>query len=623
MENILRSKKKSGMAAYIFIVAFSFLFASFALLSSRLFSELVYNGNRSFYSLVTLGISLLFCGLAWICRIPYKKSDNNLFKYKIEKWGVFFLLLGVVGSFAINYFLFDKITLIFDSTATGEFSGLYGFLFNCGTMVLVVINNMALFRPSKKLDTHIAILRTSMPEKIRIYNGFAKTINTLTPFVLCIYCIMVILPWIYKPTDIIYNFLNNGLPSLIYRAAEAGIFVIWTILIMIANKKAPSIGKWIGFALVGGVAILAIFKAQRYFSYEYLVEGVPTTIEVSMSLKDIAVDYASVLFSIYFAFSLMFIIPLAKGRRKIKNIILWLFVILGAVSIAYSFYAEFDLYKSTFADFNGKYAHMAESFFNNKNTFAALVMSSFLSSLVLAYNHRRFLRILLLVYTFLTIVFEGIIMSLTPFFAGLVVIAVLIIWLFVHTIKKKPILISVIYAILLSIIAVGVCFVTIPELYSMNEHLSSINKMLFDGTLSGRTVIWNCILENADAKQTLLGNGPIVRFFTHIIVSHVATRSAIDNGYIYIFEYGGVAFVGLYAYIYIHSFKGAVEMRRYSKPMMISLVAVGLMFAFYSLAEASVFGLDSSLYGLLPSILFLCYPRWIRNDGSLEGSQRI
>lgn len=607
MEEI-KVKQRSGKLSFSFFIVFSTLFAVALMFASRLSSELLLNGNRFLYLMIASGASVGLFLLSFICGISYRKAGENKFNQSVSKWKVFIAFVILTASFFALYFCYGFIEKLFDSTNTNEYTNITMFSFVFAASLFIVFMNIISLRKVKPKEPHIPVLslkyepyEKALKEKKPF--GFAKVVNALTPYVLCIYALMVFIPWVCKPYDGLYNILNGESFSLIYRLIEAGVFVVWMLLIMIFNKKAPELNKWLLFALIGGMLAFVAFTSDVKFAHE--------SMEVVLTKKDIVVHYANIYFALFFAFSAMFIIPIAKCNVHSKNMILWLFLLIGVASIAFSFYKEFDMYKETLTHFSSKYSDEVTSFYKSKNVYGVIVMISFVSSTVLAFQKKRVLRVILLVYTFLAVILTGIIFCTTAFLSGIALIAFMIIWFFVKYVRRHPITLSIIYSLVISAIIVVVLFITIPELYELNSVLTEFNKMLFRTKFADRITIWERLFENLGGKKNFAGNGLITLYYFPLIRDNVVQLKALHNGYLNLFAFGGVVYLSFYIYIVSDSFRNIHRFKKFGKkPMALAIASIVAAMMVYSFAESNVIGLDSSIIALLPSLVVLTFPKW-------------
>ena len=197
---------------------------------------------------------------------------------------------------------------------------------------------------------------------------------------------------------------------------------------------------------------------------------------------------------------------------------------------------------------------------------------------------------------------------------------VIIVWVFfsIQKIFKSQKLLRFILSsvFVCAVFAAGISVFS-PSIYSTIPFLSKINSNIQAAFVKGRVVIvWNPFFSTLDMQTLFFGEGLIGRYSVFMKMYGAIFSFPFHNGYIEIFDEGGILFSAFYLFIVFVLLKRLWQIRKSNPSMFGTVLAASLGFMVYALAEAFTLTMDTSLMSAVPSFLLALAPTYYQKDSA-------
>lgn len=393
-----------------------------------------------------------------------------------------------------------------------------------------------------------------------------KVINKLSIVVILLYYYLGLLSYITVPIKPLYRlFTSSSSVALIIRAVMTALICLYSLLVIIANKKKIQ-WKWlIIFIYILLFTLVSTALSPQTYNYIYVSNGnyqVVYWVQASASFRRLFTMYLSSLSDFALAFCFLFVLPFVINNKKQLLILLLPIVTIGIFECIYSLAVEKQEYIKliNFIDpqYGGYNINIGASF-GNKQDWGAFATISFISAitsffLVEPSNWKKVLfKVLLILFALVLFVFSVASLCKTAILSQIFFAVIMMIYLAYFLFKRNKI-IFVIFISFASFVVLGViAFYAVPSLHSggilekiYNVTYNFIFGRLNGETIFGRTSIWLRLVENMRTYNLFFGlsKGGIS---TYSQVVTVEGQSAIHNGFAYFFGSYGV--FGLFIYL--------------------------------------------------------------------------
>lgn len=603
MNELMRKRSSEFDYRNLLFIVFAFAFAIFSVAASYFGLTYLYDPE---YILLFV-VLIVGVGLSLLGEIIFAISINRhkaMGAYeRLCRW----LPLVVVGSMAVGVISTYLLATYAFSSLPEEAAGHQVYYFAAllvGALVSMV-------------PTLICIRPDNHPVAVKPRNGFAKVINNGLPWLLVVYTALLILPWMAHPSESLFATLNDSSFALIYRYGVAALFLVYMILICIANKKLPPWSVSIVFGLVLIYILCLSFIAPRDIT---IIANNKQEISYEVTLKENFFFYARFCFNLLFAYSLLFIVPLAGTPKHFRNLLFYFFVLFCFVCIGYAIVAEKDKFLLAISDsVDQKYTQTMSSFFESKNGFGNCLFGGFAACLLLfADTKKPWLKGLYVTIALFFMIWTYLVKCDT---ALLTCAAVGLFWVYyqlIHLFKTQKTL-SILSVSVLSLLFVGafVC-VLVPEIYSKVSFLEKIHTSFQSSFITGRVQIWQYYFEELGARDIFFGQGALGRYTIQMRWSDIIQSFPLHNGFVELFNQGGIILLSFYLVVLFLMGRHLSQLRKSNAPVFGVAMAVLIGFAFTSMAEALMLSLDVSLMSLLPSFLVCLAPSFYQKESAYQ-----
>jgi hypothetical protein len=592
MNELTRTQASSFDYRNLLFIIFAFGFAAFTVLASYFGLTYLYDPDY-----IVLFVALIIgVGISLVGEIIFAVSIN-----KKKAMGAYLRLcawspLVVVGSMAFGVILTYLVSKYAFTTLPEAAQGhqIYYFAALFVGAVVSMIPTLICIRPENK------------PVQVVPRNGFAKFINGALPWFLVIYTALVILPWMAHPSQSLFDLLNYSSVASFYRYGVAGCFLFYMVLIVIANKKLPSLADLLLFCIIILYLLVLVFVLPRDSSISSINK---VEVSISLTLKESFSFFLRTAFVIAYSYSLIYVIPLAGSPRKTRNVLAYFVILFCLACIAYSFYAEKQKMVLLFSgEMIDKYAESMSSFFESKNGLGDIFFGGVIFSLVLAGDKRGLVRF---VFALLSLFFAACCLLIrcdTAFVSALVVYFVFTVALLIHNIKNQHIIPTVLLVLVFLIFAAFLACIFVPKIYESVYFFSLLNGMFQQAFIRGRTYLWSAYFDTIDSFTSFFGQGLLGTYSIMMRLDGTIFPFPMHNGYLNLFNQGGIIFLGFYGYLLFVLFKNLAYIKKTNWSVYLVVLSSAIGFMCYSLAESIVLTLDSSLMSLFPTLLLVIAP---------------
>jgi hypothetical protein len=609
MNELTRTRASSFDYRNLLFIIFAFGFAAFTVLASYFGLTYLYDSDY-----IVLFVALIIgVGISLVGEIIFAVSIN-----KKKAMGAYLRLcawlpLVVVGSMAFGVILTYLVSKYAFTTLPEAAQGhqVYYFAALFVGAVVSMIPTLVCIRPENK------------PVQVVPRNGFAKFINGALPWSLVIYASLVILPWMAHPSASLFSLLNESSFATLYRYGLSGFFIVYMILICIANKKLPSLPAAVVFGLMMIYLLTLTFIVPKELA---LTSQNNQEVSYSVTLNESFMFYARYCYALLGCYSLLFIVPMAGKPKHFRNLFCYFIIVFCFVCIAYSAVAEKERFLDLFSgDPVDKYEGTMSSFFESKNGFGDILFSGFVCALLTASDVKNgFFKGCLIAIAVLFAVLTYGIRCDTATVSCAAVLAFWLLYKLVHLCKKQKILSVVTTALYLAAIAAFVYCLFVPEIYSKVPFLQSINADIQKAFVEGRVkVVWEPFIAVLDNTTVFFGEGLLGRYSIFLELYGLVFSFPLHNGYLEIFDEGGIVFLGFYFFVLFLLFKKLFQIRKTNPAVFGVVLASSLGFLVYGMAEAITLTIDTSLMSLVPSLIIAIAPTFYQKDSAYQSDVSI
>lgn len=432
----------------------------------------------------------------------------------------------------------------------------------------------------KSRSDEMVLSRSETPRKA------AKVVNSLFPYIFCLYLCSVWFPNIMDPSEALHIFLTTGVVGSIYQFKSLILFVYFLVVLIVNRKKLP-IAPLVGFILLICYLAGVMFLIPRMDSFFFsdLKNNVITQIDVTVSLKDQFSYFGPGFVGIIYIFCLIFIAPIAANRRKTLNIIAIFIIFVAVFSMFFSYGYEFADYKERFLNFNSsKWAISIASFYRSKNVYGLILVPGCSALLFLAAQFkgwRRWLLVLGAIFITGNCLFIRCDDAFCACVGGLLVIGVYY-WLKLFLNHKK-----IGISLLISLILVFILVVVLSFIPAVFENVSLFGKIhLFlsqFATFSSRTEIWFGYFDSLKGIQFLFGKGAIGEYSYLALRDGIVESFSLHNGFIECFNTGGIVLVAFFFWIMVYNARlilRKVKGNRWATCMLFAIMVIIFLYGF-------------------------------------------
>ena len=332
---------------------------------------------------------------------------------------------------------------------------------------------------------------------------------------------------------------------------------------------------------------------------------VPSVISIHVSLENRFLFVLINFFALLFIYIFLAVIPLKVHSTRHLNFVFYLMIILAIVAFVYSLFVELDAYL-TFFDAKDAFEHKScESFTNNSNSYAMILLFGFLASLFLHHTTNKFWWYIFAFFFFFATfpTFCRTNLAICTF----VLVGYLIVRMIV-TYKKHPYINSVL--LFFSLFFVGVIavsyyfFVVNGSVYNaklMNIISHFIAYFYWRGGESRSIFIQRvAYLLNQGYWVTGVGFGLfsfISLQYNQTLGEEIAHTDSTHNGYFYMLGSGGWLLTGLLVIALLYLLWMMIRIYRRHKTLVFLTIFILIGFAFHMLTEATVPLIPSTAIG--------------------------
>ncbi len=415
---------------------------------------------------------------------------------------------------------------------------------------------------------------------------FAKVINSLFTWIFVLYFISVLLPNIVHPA-FLNTFLSTPLMSKVVQFKGVP-FVLYFVLVVIANKKMPHWQSIVCFSLLGIYTLIVMFLAPRDQTFYYVSDtGAVTPHEIVVTLSDQFSLYGSYLFGIIYAFCLFYLAPITGDHGKTKTIVIWFLILIALFSCLYSYVSELDKYKIFLSgEAKNKWVLDIRSLYANKNRFGSILFAGFCASFLVSISAHKWLRPIGVFLAFYFTLSCYLIRCDDAFLSCGVGWIVFVIVLLAVNRKEHWLLCTIFLSLFLGLAGFSICAVSLPSIYTKFSFFQKVHDFLgqINGA-SGRFGIWINYLSHLSNLEYLFGMGKIGYFINNVVSGNEVEELSLHNGALDFFNVGGIVFVIYLVWLLAKSLKIVSGTAKDYPLIFAALLAIYCAFLIYGFAE--------------------------------------
>jgi hypothetical protein len=609
MNELTRTRASSFDYRNLLFILFAFGFAAFTVLASYFGLTYLYDPDY-----IVLFVALIIgVGISLVGEIIFAVSIN-----KKKAMGAYLRLcawlpLVVVGSMAFGVILTYLVSK-YAFTSLPEAAQGHQVYYFAALFVGAVVS---------MIPTLICIRPENKPVQVAPRNGFAKFINGALPWFLVIYTALVILPWMAHPSESLFTLLNESKFASFYRYGLSGFFIVYMLLIVIANKKLPSIPYTVLFGLMMVYLLLLTFIVPRSLAVTSINK---IDVEYSITFKESFLFYLRYCYALFNCYSLLFILPLAGKPKHFRNLLCYFVILFSIICILYSSIAEKDKFLAIFSNEDvNKYTDTMSSFFETKNGFGGVLFGGFLCSLLLAVDYKRgFFKAIFILIGLLFVALTYFIRCDTAFVSCAAVLAVWVFFVLFHLFHKQRVLSIVGLSIICVLFIGGLVAIFQPDIYSKVPFLASLNSDINKAFIYGRLqIVWDPYYSTIDPNTLFFGEGLMGRYSSFMVYYGQVFSFPFHNGYIELFNAGGIVLVSFYLFVVFILLKKLAQIRKTNSYVFGVVLSALFGFMVYALAESITLTIDTSLMSLIPSLIIAIAPTFYQKDSAYQSDVSI
>lgn len=433
-------------------------------------------------------------------------------------------------------------------------------------------------------------------------------VNKIAFILILIYSLMLLLPWISKPTFLFSRLWSNSLVNSAFRIFAFLLLGAAIILLLLANRVRVPWNVWILAGLFSLYFIVLAIVCDKEMMVQFFTNGNTEVVSyIDLGVLDVVKYYVELVASLFLVIAYWFIFPSAFALKSIR-VFLFFWIGIGLLSILYSVVFERSVFPHLLSGFSEKYQNYLASFYQSKNAFGIVLFISFacsgLASTIFTTKKTKFLLYFL---CFLFLLFTFFSRCDSALFSELFCVFCFIIFKILKLSKgKKWGGITLWTSVVL--LGIGGLFF----FYCAANDSSFLGKKLpFSlASITARMNIWSTYLSHIGGWETFLGFGPVGPYLRMFSDPKDFTTLPLHNGFLDIYNAGGFPALILYLFLLSSGFSRLFKMwkQNYSDSFGF-LLSFSFCFLLYSFFETSRFGLDLTTFSFVPSLMFLCFPK--------------
>lgn len=439
-------------------------------------------------------------------------------------------------------------------------------------------------------------------------------INKLFPYIILVYFLLCLLPYISVPILPLYHFLIKSPVNIILRFVSSFIFVVYFALVFII--KQPKISKLylLCSSFIFLIISISLFVSPR--EYSSIVNTPPyaysTLFAYQIGWIDLMGGFASSIVDLIFGYLFIFVLPCIATKDNLK-IIVYTILFISLLEILYSLIVEYKKYSEILYKGNSDYGGYdidIRSTFISKNQFGAFLFMGFVSGFVAIdwYCNKRIFKIFICCITFFIAMAIILTLCKTAIISMVVFLLFYFVFLIYGLIKKRKfrILIPVIVGLsLLGIFVIVLCTTNLHNLGLFKNVVSLLNST-FIKAFEDRFYTWSVSLKMLNSYHIILGypKGTLLYALSMNTNNH---NSFAHNGFIQQSLYYGLFGFLFLILIYVILIVRIVHWKTQIVNKKIYISTLISVFAFM-MTESEIFIISSSLLVYLFNLIFTTIP---------------
>jgi len=354
-------------------------------------------------------------------------------------------------------------------------------------------------------------------------------LNRFIPIFLTLFAILSVLPMIYYPDPTLYGWINSAAVKDYYWISEAGIFMVFALVVWAKNRAEPPLRYGLMFLWVMLFSIVLVFVHECSLTYGHN--------EVyTLPLSAVALYEAKTFYDVFFCFAVLFLWPYAKKEPRYKNALPIVVVLFALVSVVYAFIRGRDASYS--------YVYYT-SFFKTNEDLGKVLFAGCFALGVLAYDAKRWLRYALIFLDIGLLVATGLLGLSITFWcltgASVVIAFTLLSAQKDHLLSKPLKWGSLLYFFLVLLL---VLLTSIPS--SLASTLRSYLGEEFIAVFSSRLKVWKAYLDSISSWRIFVGDGLMGYYRSSLLATGQAVFTPLENGILEVYNSGGLVYLLFY-----------------------------------------------------------------------------
>ncbi len=421
--------------------------------------------------------------------------------------------------------------------------------------------------------------------------------NRAIPWILSFFLILEILPSFSYPDSTLYDLLHQANVYPIYRLVVGVLFIGVALIVWRQNKGDPPLRYELMFLWLLVYLLLVAFIHERSLSY-LDDQGITQIFHLSWSSF---LNYeAGVLYDLFFAFSFLFLWPYQKRAPKDKNVVLYLALILGVVSVIYAFIKGPD---------NSSSYLVYTSFYKSNEDFGKILFAGAFCSSVLAIEKRGAFRIGLFGVSFalsLSAWFLALGLTFWALFGANLIIA------FAILNSSKGALAGKVYRFLalgyLLLATVFLLMVAIPSPIATYLRLNFAEE--FTAVFSNRSDRWSSFLNALSSWRLFFGDGALGYYRSALLAGQGALYQPLNGGIMEIYNDGGIIALLFYLLVIVVALSRFKKEESHHPAFFAIVLSFTAAFFLYTVLSSERLLFSSNYLSFIVAYLFMCYPRY-------------
>jgi len=416
-------------------------------------------------------------------------------------------------------------------------------------------------------------------------------LNRFIPIFLTILAILSVLPMMYYPDPTFYNWINSEAVNGYYWIIDAGIFMIFALIVWIKNRAEPPLRYGLMFLWVMLFSVILMFIHERQVTYG-------SNAVYTLPLFSVAIFEVKTFYDLFFCFAVLFLWPYGKKEPRYKNVLPIAVVLFALASVVYAFIRGRD----------NSYSYVYyTSFFKTNEDFGKVLFAGCFALGVLAYDAKGWLRYVLIFLGVGLLVAAGLLgLSITFWcLAG----ASLVIAFNLYSPQKdrlvsKPLKWgSLVYGLLVLLLAL---------LTAIPSALATTLRSYFGDELvevfSSHLKIWKAYLDSISSWRIFVGDGLMGYYRPSLLATGQATYTPLQNGIIEVYNGGGLVYLMFYFLAIVIGLAKLKKEEAHQTSFYAIIIAFTGAFLFYTILTNERLFFSSNYLSLVVAYLFMGYP---------------